>query len=197
MDVHLAFGIAALIGSISANVIYLAQIIRYKDQQIPSKLSWTIWAVLEFFLCVVVLKTATDPGIMLLPISAALGAIAIYFVLPIDRKNKLDKFDKQVIAGTVLGLLIWLFSGEGIPAILIGVCINFLGGIPTIQGLRNGKRRENCQAWTVGAFACLFNMLAIEQWKPENYLHPVGFGITAWIVWTYVLRYPNRHLINP
>lgn len=172
-----AFGIAALIISIAANIPYAREII--KGQAQPQRLSWFIWTILGgvyFF------STIFESGATLFTIGELIGPVII-FLLSLkygvgghDRKNQLS----LVIALIALGLL---FVHDGvIVSLLLALLVDAIAISITVRKVLLDRDSESKTFWALGALAAIFAILSLEQYVIAGLLYPVyALSVSAYI----------------
>ena len=172
-----AFGIAALVISVAANIPYAREII--KGQAQPQRISWFIWTVLGgvyFF------STIFESGATLFTIGELIGPVVI-FLLSLkygvgghDRRNQFS----LAVALLALGLL---FVTEGvIVSLTLALIVDSIAISITVRKVLLDRDSESRAFWAMGAVAALFAILSLDQYVVAGLMYPVyALSVSAYI----------------
>jgi hypothetical protein len=172
-----AFGIAALLLSVGANIPYALEII--KGQAQPQRISWFIWTVLGgvyFF------STIFESGATLFTIGELIGPVTI-FLLSLkfgvggrDRRNQIS----LMVALLALGLL---FVHDGVlVSLILALIVDAIAISITVRKVLLDRDSESKAFWALGAVAAFFAILSLEQFVIAGLLYPVyALSVSAYI----------------
>ena len=172
-----AFGIAALLLSVGANIPYALEII--KGQAQPQRISWFIWTVLGgvyFF------STIFESGATLFTIGELIGPVTI-FLLSLkfgvggrDRRNQIS----LMVALLALGLL---FVHDGVlVSLILALIVDAIAISITVRKVLLDRDSESKAFWALGAVAAFFAILSLEQYVIAGLLYPVyALSVSAYI----------------
>jgi len=172
-----AFGIAALVISVAANIPYAIDII--KGRADPHRISWFIWTVLGgvyFF------STIFESGATLFTVGELIGPVII-FLLSLkygvggqDRKNQLS----LIVAMIALGLL---FVTDGVVlSLLLALIVDAIAISITVRKVLLDRDSESKAFWALGGLAAFFAILSLEEFVVAGLLYPVyALSVSAYI----------------
>jgi hypothetical protein len=86
---------------------------------------------------------------------------------------KLTKFDFACGVLSLLGLLLWLLSGQGNIAILFSIVADALAALPTIVKSYSHPESESWLVFLGGGLAAGITLLTIKAWTFANYGFPL------------------------
>jgi hypothetical protein len=172
-----AFGIAALVISVAANIPYAIDIV--KGRADPHRISWFIWTVLGG---VYFISTIFESGATLFTVGELIGPVII-FLLSLkygvgghDRKNQLS----LLVAMFALGLL---FVHDGvIVSLVLALLVDAIAISITVRKVLLDRDSESKAFWALGALAALFAILSLDQYILVGLLYPVYvLSVSAYI----------------
>jgi hypothetical protein len=183
-----AFGIAALVISVAANIPYAVDIV--KGRADPHRISWFIWTVLGgvyFF------STIFESGATLFTIGELIGPVAI-FILSLkygvgghDRKNQLS----LLVAMVALGLL-FVLDGV-IVSLVLALIVDAIAISITVRKVLLDRDSESKAFWALGAIAALFAIASLEEFVIAGLLYPVY----ALSVSLYIFLISEKDVLKP
>lgn len=166
---------------IVSQVPYILAIIRRQTQ--PVKASWLIWASLD---------TITFSGMYLqgaLTVQMACIVVGAWTIAILSLKRGLPgwrRVDKYCLAGAIIAVAVWAFSGNPLFALMTSLTATFFGSIPTFISAWQDPKRENKMGWTIATVSFIFAVLAIPQWTLADASQPVVF-LAIQLVMMYLL----------
>lgn len=136
----------------------------------PNRVTWSLWALAPLIAAGAQFKE----GAGLVTLSTFMNGFMPALVLGasfLDRKAywKATSFDYFCGSISVIALILWLVTGQGLVAILLSILADLMAAIPTIIKSYYQPETEHPTAFLFAFFASLITLLTIKEWKPENY----------------------------
>ena len=177
----------ALIGEV-AGVLEFVQCLFYiratiKHEIKPDRVTWWIIALVSGMISVNYWQIGAHETIWL-PVAYTLGSliIAILSLTYGEGAFRLHMLDRVCLAGALLSALVWWWLSAPFLSLLMNVCTEFVGLIPTIVKAYKRPWTEDKMAWTITSSASLLNLFAIDQWVVTIMLYPLYVFVTNAIV---------------
>lgn len=155
-----------LIGSLS----YLRDTIRGKTK--PNRVSWFLWALAPL----IAFGAQIDDGVgfsALMTFMVGFGPLLIFLGSFVNRRSEWRLNQLDLVCGilSILGLALWLTTGDGILAIIFAIVADGLAAVPTLVKAYKEPKSENWHAFLLGAISAGITLLTIDNW---DFAH-VGF----------------------
>lgn len=170
---------------------YILAIVRRQTK--PSKASWIIWALLS----------AITAGGMYqanaLNLQIALVALCDLVIVVLAFKHGTlgwTPVERWSLAGTALGIVLWVSTMNPLYAIIIGLAISTIGSVPTFTKTWNYPDLEDSTAWAIMTISSLLQTIAIPAWTPENALQPIVFLGLSIVMCILIFIRPRRFLVR-
>jgi hypothetical protein len=177
---------------IDQNFIYLAAAINFggglsylldtiKGKTRPNRATWIIWSLapgLAFFGQVkngVGLESLFTFTTFFLPMLILIASIRIK-----SAKWKLGRLDYTCLTLSLLGLVVFLVTGQGLVAIAAGITSDFIAAIPTLIKSYKFPKTENWIGFATGAVGAIITLLTIDVFTIDN----AGFAVYISLVCT-------------
>lgn len=103
------------------------------------------------------------------------GPLIIFFSSFVNRKayRKITKLDIICGSMSVLALILWLVTGQGVVAIVFSILADLIAGVPTLVKAFNEPETEHHSVFRNGAISAAITLLTINEWTFINY----GFAL--------------------
>ncbi len=183
LDLKVIAGIAAGILSVIAFIPYTYSII--KGETKPARATWFIWTAVTVILFLSYEGVGGGTAIWLsLGYIIGVGATALLSVK--YGTGGWSMLDRASIIIASLAILGWWVTGSPLVALLMTMCADICGGIPTIEHSYHHPKEENKLAWILGFSANAINLLAVEAWDFTHAAYPIYLflliGLITWLV---------------
>lgn len=182
------FVFLGLVLSMTGSVIYVREVLRGKVK--PNRMTWILWA----FAPMIAFSAQISEGAGLRSVqtfSAGFGPLLVVLTSFYNKKSywKLEKIDYVFGVFSLLGLLLWYVTGEGLLAILFAILADLFAGIPTIQKIYKHPETESSAVFGLGMISSTLTLLTINVWRPEEY----AFSLYVLLICT-VMFYPTAKI---
>jgi hypothetical protein len=194
--IYSEIGVVATMLSVVAFIPYIRAI--FKNQTKPSGASWWTWSILTI-VTVISSRVAGAPWqVLMLPLWLCLSQLTVA-ILSIKRgDNNWDLLNKFCITGALLGILLWLVTGQPLIALLISVIADFLASIPNFRHVYLNPEQENRLGWTLGFGSAILEIFAISNWSVAESGWAIYFlinmGIMFLLVWRPAFKKLTTHI---
>lgn len=166
---------------------YINAIIRGKAK--PAKVSWLIWLSTDLITFTAMAVSGTLNGQM---VGVIIGAIVVTILALIKGEKGWSKVDRFCLVGAVVGIVLWIISGNPDVAIVLVSTVGFLGSIPTFISAWKNPDSENRLAWTIFWLSCVCAVLAIPKLTIADAVQPLVFFVIETIM-MYILYIRKRN----
>jgi hypothetical protein len=165
--VFLAFAIT-MIGA----VVYIRGVI--KGQVRPNIVTWGLWATAPMI--AVAAQLSEGAGLRTVhTFSTAFGPLLIVIAALIKRNAfaKIKNSDYIFGALSIIGLALWMITGEGNVAIIFAILADGFAALPTVRKLYREPETEDGRVFGLGIIAAIITIMTIDIWTFEQY----GFSV--------------------
>ncbi len=178
-------GIIAGVLALVAFIPYIISVIKGKTN--PNITTWWIWSFIGVLLCLSHYKTIHSLNSLWVPISYALGPIAVA-ILSIKYGNRefgwLERFCVLISA---LGFILWMYTTSPILALIYNLVIDFLGSLPTFRKAYNEPHTEDFKAWILFSVANMLNLFTVSHWNSAEFVYPIYLFTISGVVTSVLL----------
>lgn len=178
--IFLAFAIA-MVGAF----IYINDI--FKGKVKPNVVTWGLWATAPMLAFAAQISEGT--GLQSLhTFSTGFGPLLIIIAALIVGNAFAKTKSSDYVFGSLslLGLVLWLITGEGVLAIVFAIVADGFAALPTVRKLYKEPETENGWIFGLGAIAALITLMTISDWRFEEY----GFSLYILII-TVIMFFPT------
>lgn len=178
--VFLAFAI-----SMVGIVIYIKDIFAGKVK--PNVITWGLWATAPMLAFAA--QISEGAGLQSVhTFSTGFGPLLIIIAALIvgNAFAKIKRSDYAFGAISIIGLLLWIITGEGKLAIVFAIIADGFAALPTVRKLYKEPETENGWIFGLGAVAAAITLLTISNWRFEEY----GFSLYIFII-TIIMFFPT------
>lgn len=168
--VHVSLIVLSGVLSITAVLPYLRDILKRTTK--PRILTWAVWA----FLTATVATGSFSEGAIASGWLAVFESIATALVVLAglyygDRHFML--LDVASFIGVLVGIAVWITSGDAAWAIYISLVIDFMGGVPTIIHCYRKPNEETLSTYVISAAAAGCALLAVSSLNLVALIFPI------------------------
>lgn len=182
---NLFFGILGSIISIIAFIPYLKAI--FKKTTRPSGPSWWTWTILTFVAVTSSWFAGASWQVLILPVWLCFSQLLVAILSIKHGDNNWDWLNKTCVATALLGILLWLVTGQPLVALFISIAADFLASVPNFRHTWKNPEQENRLGWTLGWGSSVLELLAVSSWSPAQAGWAVYFflnmSLTLVLVW--------------
>lgn len=172
MTLHTFLSAATLVLCLFAFMPYVWEIIRKNNPKRPQKVTWIIWATLDWItLASMYAKDSVNAQI----VASALGATTVTILALLYGTSEWEPAEILCLAGAVLGLTLWAITRNANVGILVSLFCVLGGSIPTIIETWLNPASESRVAWGFFFLACIPAVLDIPKWTLEDAAQPLTF----------------------
>lgn len=171
------FIILGFIINLLGSAAYITAVLR--GQAKPNRITWALWSLAP--LLAFSAQLSEGVGMQALMTFSSGFIPLLIFISSFVGKNaywKLDKTDYLFGALALIGLILWLITGEGMLAIVFGIAADALAAIPTIIKSYQDPSSENSTAFGAGFINSSITLLTIHEWRFEEY----GFSLYIFLI---------------
>lgn len=157
------FALVASGFSVIAFIPYIWETIKGKTR--PEGASWWTWAIIT---CVTTLSSwfaGASLSVLLLPIWLCFSQFIIAILSIKYGSSNWDWINKFCVAGALLGIFLWILTGQALLALVISITADFLASVPNIRHLFKKSEEESRASWTLGWVSSVLQMFSIKQWS--------------------------------
>lgn len=145
-----------------------------KGKTKPNRVTWFLWALAPL----IAVAAQFAEGVTwaaLMTFMVGFGPLVIFLSSFVNRKAywKITKLD--IVCGSIslLALILWLITGQGVVAIVFSILADLIAGVPTLVKAFNEPETEHHSVFRNGAISAAITLLTINEWTFVNY----GFAL--------------------
>jgi hypothetical protein len=165
--------------AILAGVIVVASAAMYaydtlKGRNNPNRVTWVMWTLAPM----IGFAAQLSQGVGLESIftfAIGFGPLLVLIASFVNRKAywKLTTFDLWCGSISLVALVLWVATGEGLVALVLSIVADFFAAIPTVKKSYFNPESESGYPFLLGAFATVLTLLTISVWTVSS----SAFGI--------------------
>lgn len=145
-----------------------------KGKARPNRVSWLLWALAP--LIAFAAELGEGVGIQsLMTFMVGFGPAAVLIASFMNKKSvwQLKKFDYVCGGLSLLGLSLWLITGEGNTAIFFAILADGLAAVPTVVKSFIEPESESSLVFGLSAVSAGITLLTIEKWDFAHWGFPL------------------------
>ena len=171
------FVIIGALLNIIGSATYAYHTVRGKTK--PNRVTWFLWALAPL----IAVSAHWLEGVTwaaLMTFMVGFGPLIIFIASFINKKAywRITKLDIICGAISVLAIILWAATGQGIVAVLLSILADFAAGIPTLIKAYKKPETEHYGVFRNGAISALITLLVIDNWTFVNY----GFALYIFLI---------------
>lgn len=158
----------------------------------PNRVTWFTWALAP--LIAFAAQLADGAGIVAVTtLAVGLGPLLIFCASFARGAGywRLRPFDAVCGALAVAALAGWQLTGSELLAVALALAADALGAVPTLVKAWRWPQTENGTVFRNAALNGAIGLLALDAWKPANFLFPVYLVIIGTTLWA-LIEWPRR-----
>ena len=179
------FVFLAFVLSMVGVTMYLIDI--FKGRVKPNLVTWILWALAP--LIATGAQISEGAGLRAVhTFATGFGPLLIVFASLYNRRSIYKAQPRHYFFGalSLIGLVLWAITGEGIVALVFAILADGFAALPTIEKLYKYPETENGLIFGFGILAATLTLLTIDDWQFEQY----GFSLYILLV-TLVIFAPT------
>ncbi len=181
--------------SILAMLSYLRDTLSGKTK--PNRVTWGFWAVIPM----IAFSAQIKEGVGLQALTTFIFAFnpMIIFIASFVNKNaywKLGKLDYVCGAIALLGVILWLVTGEGSLAIFFSCVADFVASLPTMVKAFKNPESENADPFLSAILNSFVTLLTIQIWTFSYYAFPLYIFANNLILYPLIRFRLGKNLIK-
>jgi hypothetical protein len=165
-----AFAVTAALIAAFSSVPYIIGIVRGKTK--PDIVTWLTWSVLTGIGSAAAFA-AHEPHTALLTVGATCSTATVVVLGLKYGTATISLLDIICQVGAIAGLICWLVFNSPLIGIVVPVCIDLIGALPTLRHSWDRPGEETWQTFLVGAVAPIFTIASITQYSVASLLYPL------------------------
>ncbi len=173
---------------IGGYIPYIYEVI--KKTTIPNKASWLIWSLSTVSILFTLGETGTHEAIFV-PIADALGCTIIFVLALFIGEKGWSKTDKFSFLVSIVSLLVWVYTGNPLIALIANLLVYTSGYIPTIAKSIKDPHTESFAAWTLFMIGVTLNLILVAIGSDTGFavwLYPIVLMVTVGTLYVCLLR---------
>jgi len=135
----------------------------FRGETKPNFVTWLVWTFLELLIGGSYILGGAD-NTKWLPIASFFGMFLTVILSIFYGKRKWEFVDKICLIGSLIGINIWVVSGNPGFALLIFLSVDLLAAIPTLIKSKKHPQSEDLFAWILTLLSGFINILAVDKW---------------------------------
>lgn len=161
-----AAGIITFVGI----ALYLFTILRGGTK--PNRATWWIWTVVGVMLGASYYSSGGRHTIWV-PLGYIIGPFAVAILSIKYGEGGWTWFDRYCLFAAGASVVLWVIFRSPFIALLINLCTDFIGALPTIRKAYRDPASENRIAWALVFLGNTVNLFAVESWTVAIALYPI------------------------
>jgi hypothetical protein len=174
-----AFAITAALLAAFSSIPYIIGIVRGKTK--PDIVTWLTWSILTGIASAAAFA-AHEPHTALLTVGATCSTATVVVLGLKYGTATFSRLDIFCQVGAIAGLVSWLVFKSPLVGIVVPVCIDLIGALPTIRHSWNQPGEETWQTFLIGTIAPIFTLASITQYNVASLLYPIYLFIADGVI---------------
>ncbi len=161
------FIILAILFNLTGSLSYVRSTLAGRTK--PNRVTWFLWMVVPLITFAAQIGEGVGPEAAV-TFMAGFGPTLVFFASFVNKRAywKLSLLDIVCGVLSVLAVILWLITGDGLIAIALGVLADLLAAIPTLIKAYTNPETENATAFRNSAVAATIGLLVIDSWSFES-----------------------------
>ena len=143
--------------------VYAFDIMRGKTK--PNRITWTLWTLIP--LIIFFAQIAEGVGVAsIFTLSYAVGPFIVVATSFANKHSywKLTLFDYVCGAISLLAIILWVITGDGIVDIVFSIIADFAASIPTLRKGLRAPKTESIIVYIVGIISAVITLLTLHSY---------------------------------
>lgn len=157
------FAISASVVSVVAFFPYIRAILA--GQTRPSGASWWTWTVITMVSVASAWFAGASWQVLVLPAWLCVSQLAVAILSIRYGDNTWDFLNKSCVAAALLGVGLWIITGQPLVALAISIAADVSASIPNFRHAWKNPEQENWLGWFLGWLSAVLEMFTIQVWS--------------------------------
>lgn len=177
---------------LGASVAYAIDTLRGRAK--PNRVTWLLWAVAPM----VALAAQISGGAgyeALLTLAIGLGPLLVLAASFANRSSywQIGRFDLICGGLSVLALVLWVITGQGLVALGLSIAADLAAALPTVAKAYSNPETESVSGYWPALPASVITLLTLDTWSVNGYAVAL-YVLAVNIVITTLILAPNLRL---
>ena len=184
-----AFALIAAVLAAASSIPYIVGILRGRTK--PDIVTWMTWSILTGIASAAAFA-AHEPRTAFLTIGATCSTATIVILGFKYGTAKFTPLDIFCQLGAVAGLICWLVFNSPLIGIVVPVCVDFIGALPTLRHSWDNPGEEVWQTFLLGMLAPVFTIASITQYNVASLLYPLYLLLADGLIMLVIVSRRDR-----
>ena len=187
---ELVFGVISALFIMVGHVFYIKGV--FIGEVKPQRATWTVIEILT--LVTVANQFAADASYSLIPwVGASLTGTVVFVLAIIKGTGGFSYLDIAVVTISILGLVVWLVSGDERNSIIATPIAIALAVTPTIIKATKYPQSENLSQWLCSFVGVIFTILSVGKLDFDLLVIPFTWLAANGVIATIIIIRSNSH----
>ena len=180
-------GIVAGVLALVPCIFYIRGMVRGKTK--PDRVTWWVLTLVSGMITASYFAAGARETVWF-PAAYTLSffTIAVFSLKYGEGDFVLHTLDRICLAGALISALVWWSTSIPFLSLVMNICTEFIGLMPTIIKAYKRPQTEDSTAWVVATIASAVNLLAVSVWIPTVALYPVYVFVSNAVVLYPIIR---------
>jgi hypothetical protein len=170
-------------------LLYAADTIRGRSK--PNRVTWALWTLVPLITFFAQLSQGVGLSAVL-TLAISLGPLVVLIASFMNKQAywKISNFDWACGGISLLALVFWIITKDGLTAIILSLVADFTASLPTLLKSYHFPETETANAYLAGIISSFITILTIHIWNFSTYSFPV-YILGMCIIFYSLLRFPK------
>ena len=175
IDIKFILAVISSFLAITAFSLYIKDIL--KNKTTPHLYSWLIWSILQGTAAVAIIQGDGGFGAMNIIFSTLFCTSILLLSCKFGTKN-ITTYDTVCLIGSLLAIVIWIFTKDPLYSVILITVIDFVGFIPTYRKSFAEPNTETLSTYIINTVGDILTVLALSTYSLTTVLYPASLVIT-------------------
>ncbi len=154
----------------------------------PNRVTWFLWALAPLLAFGAMLSEGVSITDGLMTFMVGFGPLMVFVASFVNKKSmwKITQFDLICGALSVIGIVLWLFTREGVFAIILCIAADCLALLPTLVKSWKDPESESYLVFLNGAISAAITLLAIKVYDFNHLGFPLYIFIACMLLFLII-----------
>lgn len=168
MEYKIVLGLIAIILALISYSFYINDLFRNKTK--PHYFSWFIWGLLAGIAFLAQLSEGGGAGSWQTGVVAGICLFIAFVAFYKYKNNYVTKFDLFCLAGTTLGIVLWITTNNPLTAVIIVSTVSLIALAPTFRKAYNLPYEETLITYNLNLIRPIISIIALETLNLTTWL---------------------------
>jgi hypothetical protein len=175
MDIKITAAIITSLLSIICFLPYLRDIFNKKST--PHIYSWLVWSILQAEGTIAIIVGHGSYGALGIGIGTLFCSLIFFLSFKYGTKN-ITRFDKICLAGSILSVVLWIFTKDPTLAVILISVIDFMAFMPTYRKGYEEPLTETVSTYLLSSISSIFALVALTDYSVATSLYLVSLVLS-------------------